>query len=62
MSERYLRIVERTDSLPEAWTFVMACLEEMREPKIEITPVWQSTDGFRDCVYDVVVQGEPTAP
>jgi hypothetical protein len=56
--ERTLRIYERCQSLPEAWTHIMCCLDEISEPNITITPVWLPADS-RTAVYDVVVQGAP---
>jgi hypothetical protein len=58
--ERYLHISTRVDTLADAWRFVMACCDEMSEPNITITPHWQSVDGFRVAVYDVLVKGTPT--
>ena len=58
MIERQLRIVDRVNSLVDAWAFVMACLDEVSEPSITISPVWRERNEFRECVYDVVVQGQ----
>ena len=57
--ERTLRIVTRVRSLTDAFAFVWDALDEVTDPRIEISPVWTSDDGFRTAEYQVVVAGEP---
>lgn len=57
--EKTIHFVTRVVDLPHAWSFVMECLEEVKSPRIKISPVWVSTDGFKQEQYDVQVDGVP---
>lgn len=44
-TERTVKYATRVDSLPEAWSFIMAHLEELGDaPTISIKPFWTNLD------------------
>jgi hypothetical protein len=53
-----VRYATTVDTLPGAWAFVMARLDDCGQaPCIDIKPVWSSSDDFTAVRFTVVVAG-----
>lgn len=51
------RYATNVNTIPEAWTFIMAQLDNLGPaPSIHITPVW-TVDSDNDTTFDVSVEG-----